>query len=193
LIIHNRLKPKGDRPEIVVVKEYGELPPVECYAGLLNQVFMNLLCNAIDALEEHGSQQETASCLETSLRTPASQEAAPYLESQDSREVAKADSQPRAIWIRTEIVTGESPDGSDRDSCAIVRIIDNGPGMPEAVKARIFDPFFTTKPSGKGTGLGLSISYQIVVEKHGGQLKCLSTPDRGTEFVVEIPIRQNSH
>jgi signal transduction histidine kinase len=56
------------------------------------------------------------------------------------------------------------------------------------VKKRIFDPFFTTKPVGKGTGLGLSISYQIVVEKHGGQLLCLSEPGKGTEFIVEIPI-----
>jgi signal transduction histidine kinase len=62
--------------------------------------------------------------------------------------------------------------------------------MPEDVRARIFDPFFTTKPLGKGTGLGLSISYQIIVEKHGGKLKCLSAPNRGTEFVIEIPIRQ---
>jgi signal transduction histidine kinase len=62
--------------------------------------------------------------------------------------------------------------------------------MPEDVRARIFDPFFTTKPLGKGTGLGLSISYQIIVEKHGGKLKCLSAPNQGTEFVIEIPIRQ---
>ncbi|MBD3563089.1 hybrid sensor histidine kinase/response regulator, partial [Planktothrix sp. FACHB-1355] len=51
--------------------------------------------------------------------------------------------------------------------------------------------FFTTKPVGKGTGLGLSISYQIVVEKHGGQLKCISTPGKGAEFAIEIPIRQS--
>jgi signal transduction histidine kinase len=62
--------------------------------------------------------------------------------------------------------------------------------MTEETRDRIFDPFFTTKPVGKGTGLGLSISYQIVVEKHGGQLKCISALDRGTEFVVEIPIKQ---
>jgi signal transduction histidine kinase len=72
-----------------------------------------------------------------------------------------------------------------------VRIIDNGPGIPEEICPRIFEPFFTTKPTGKGTGLGLSISYQIVVEKHGGQLKCISAPAKGTEFVVEIPIIQS--
>jgi predicted ATPase/signal transduction histidine kinase len=53
LILHNRLKFKPDRPAIQVIKEYGNLPPVECYASQLNQVFMNILANAIDALEDH--------------------------------------------------------------------------------------------------------------------------------------------
>lgn len=51
-ILNNRLKAKPDHPEIQVIKEYGKLPLVECYAGQLNQVFMNILSNAIDALEE---------------------------------------------------------------------------------------------------------------------------------------------
>jgi len=58
------------------------------------------------------------------------------------------------------------------------------------VKEQIFDPFFTTKPIGKGTGMGLSISYQIIVEKHGGKLECVSNPHQGTEFVIQIPIQQ---
>jgi two-component system, NtrC family, sensor kinase len=62
--------------------------------------------------------------------------------------------------------------------------------MTEEVCRRVFDPFFTTKPVGKGTGLGLSISYQIVVEKHRGQLKCVSRPGQGAEFIIQIPIRQ---
>jgi signal transduction histidine kinase len=61
--------------------------------------------------------------------------------------------------------------------------------MPEDIRSQIFHPFFTTKPVGKGTGLGLSISYQIVVEKHGGQLQCISAPNQGTEFRIEIPIQ----
>jgi two-component system, NtrC family, sensor kinase len=52
----------------------------------------------------------------------------------------------------------------------------------------LFDPFFTTKPVGKGTGLGLSISYQIVVEKHGGSLECISEAGQGVEFRIKIPI-----
>ncbi|HBB33341.1 MAG TPA: ATPase, partial [Cyanobacteria bacterium UBA9273] len=53
-----------------------------------------------------------------------------------------------------------------------------------------FDPFFTTKPVGKGTGLGLSISYQIIVEKHGGQLTCTSEPGKGSKFSITIPINR---
>jgi signal transduction histidine kinase len=71
----------------------------------------------------------------------------------------------------------------------VIRIADNGSGMSEEIVSRIFDPFFTTKPTGKGTGLGLSVSYQIVVERHDGQLSCLSQPGLGTEFIIEIPLR----
>jgi signal transduction histidine kinase len=85
------------------------------------------------------------------------------------------------IWIHTEVLGGEQ---------VLIRIRDNGPGMTQSVVRRLFDPFFTTKPVGKGTGLGLSISHQIVVEKHGGILKCLSELGQGTEFWIQIPITQ---
>ena len=61
--------------------------------------------------------------------------------------------------------------------------------MTEEVQQKLFDPFFTTKPLGKGTGLGLSISYQIIVEKHGGKLQCISKLGQGTQFIIRIPIR----
>jgi signal transduction histidine kinase len=60
--------------------------------------------------------------------------------------------------------------------------------MSKEIHHKIFDPFFTTKPVGSGTGLGLSISYQIVVEKHKGQLSGISAPGYGTAFIVEIPV-----
>ena len=63
-------------------------------------------------------------------------------------------------------------------------------GINQEVKSKLFDPFFTTKPVGKGTGLGLSISYQILTQKHSGKLYCNSELGQGTEFVLEIPIRQ---
>jgi signal transduction histidine kinase len=158
LILQHRLKARVDFPEIRVVKDYGNLPPVECYAGQLNQVFMNILSNAIDALEEYSNQ----------------------------RSIEEIRQHPAQITIRTALLdtsTGEDPR-------VVIRIADNGPGIPAAVQARIFDPFFTTKPVGQGTGLGLSISYQIVVERHGGVFKCVSQPRQGAEFWIEIPIRQ---
>ncbi|QLE49843.1 GAF domain-containing protein [Nostoc sp. C057] len=153
LILQHRLKAKPESPAITLVKEYSELPLVECYAGPLNQVFMNVLSNAIDALEDY---RESPSKLHSGQ-----------------------------ITIRTAI--GEL-EGNIKS--VIIRIADNGSGIPEALKARICDPFFTTKPVGKGTGLGLSISYQIVVDKHGGVLKCDSQPGLGTEFWIEIPVNQ---
>ncbi len=153
LILQIRLKAQPDRPPIQVVKKYGNLPLVECYSGELNQVFMNIIANAIDVIESYNLE----------------------------RGYQEAIANPCAIAITTEYST------PDRIT---VRIADNGPGMAEKVKQRLFDPFFTTKPVGKGTGLGLSISYQIVVEKHKGFLRCESAPGQGTEFSIEIPLRQ---
>ncbi|MEH2180729.1 GAF domain-containing protein [Nostoc sp.] len=156
LILQHRLKAKPESPAIKVVKEYSNLPLVDCYAGPLNQVFMNVLSNAIDALED-------------------------YTESQ---------SKPHSNQITIRTAFGEL-EGNIKS--VVIRIADNGPGIPEALTARICDPFFTTKPVGKGTGLGLSISYQIVVDKHGGMFRCDSQPGLGTEFWIEIPIKQISH
>ena len=70
-----------------------------------------------------------------------------------------------------------------------IKIADNASGMPEEVKDNIFNPFFTTKEVGKGTGLGLPICYQIIVEKHHGQIQCSSQVGEGTEFLIELPIK----
>ena len=69
----------------------------------------------------------------------------------------------------------------------IIRVRDNGDGIPEAIRSKIFQPFFTTKPSGQGTGLGLSLCYDIV-KTHGGDLSVESVAGDGTEFVVRLPI-----
>ena len=161
-ILHHRIKADGGKPEIRVVKEYGQLEPVKCFAGQLNQVFMNILSNAIDALRDQESAQNTNDQAQDSDHTYA--ELAP----------------PSQIRITTQM--------SEEGDRAIIHIADNGPGIPQEVKQRIFDPFFTTKEIGKGTGLGLSISHQIVVERHAGNLYCYSSPDDGTEFVIEVPI-----
>lgn len=155
-ILHHRLKAKPEQAAIAVIRDYGQLPPVECYAGQLNQVFMNILSNAIDALDEYNQQQT----------------------------LQETEKQSSRIHISTEIMG---------NNWVAIRIADNGPGIDENVQMRLFDPFFTTKPIGKGTGLGLSISYEIVVEKHSGKLYCQSAPGQGTEFIIEIPIKQEMH
>lgn len=165
LILQHRLKQRPERPAIEVIKNYGTLPPVECYPGQLNQVFMNVLTNAIDALEP--------------------QRVNPELVEGDQLTVPIA---PR-IQVSTAII--DSGNLALHAKKVVIRIADNGVGITEQVRQRLFDPFFTTKPVGKGTGLGLSISYQIVVGKHGGELRCVSIPGQGTEFIVEIPILQS--
>jgi signal transduction histidine kinase len=157
LILQHRFKAKPGFSGIEVVKHYGQLPNVECYAGQLNQVFMNILSNAIDALNQLVENRVL------------------------DRTHDEPHTTPETITIKTEIC--------DRDWVRIC-ISDNGPGITDAIRAKIFDPFFTTKPIGEGTGLGLSISYQIVVDKHGGHLRCFSKPGQGTEFRIEIPVRQ---
>jgi two-component system, NtrC family, sensor kinase len=69
----------------------------------------------------------------------------------------------------------------------LIKIKDNGTGIPEDIKSKIFDPFFTTKPAGSGTGLGLSISNDIVLA-HGGKIDISSEKDKFTEVVVELPV-----
>ena len=70
-----------------------------------------------------------------------------------------------------------------------IEILDNGAGIPEKNINRIFEPFFTTKGVGKGTGQGLAISYDIITQKHGGELKVKNIPGVGTCFTVRLPLK----
>ncbi|NJR22402.1 MAG: PAS domain S-box protein [Richelia sp. CSU_2_1] len=155
MILQNRLKSHNSRPAIQIVKDYEKLPKIECFPGQLNQVFMNILINAIDALEERDKLREAEECKIF----------------------------PSTVTIRTYL--------DDRE-IAVISIADNGPGIRESVISRLFDPFFTTKPVGKGTGLGLSISHSIIVDRHGGNLRCISALGTGAEFLIEIPVRQKT-
>ncbi|OUL33776.1 hybrid sensor histidine kinase/response regulator [Nostoc sp. T09] len=147
MILQHRLKGNGDLPGIEVIKKYGTLPEVNCYLGQMNQVFINIIANAIDALDEAINK-------------------------------GKMSNKIPQIQITTEI---------NSQHWVVIRIADNGIGIPERLKQRLFEPLFTTKPVGKGTGLGLSIAHQIVVEKHKGTMEVNSQPGIGTEFKIAIP------
>jgi signal transduction histidine kinase len=69
----------------------------------------------------------------------------------------------------------------------LIKVKDNGNGIPQKVLDKIFQPFFTTKPTGQGTGLGLSLSYDIV-KAHGGELKVETKEGEGTEFIIKLPV-----
>ncbi len=77
------------------------------------------------------------------------------------------------------------------DNHIIIKVKDNGTGMPESVRAKVFQPFFTTKPTGSGTGLGLSLAYDIVTKGHGGTLEVVSTEGVGTEFIISLLFKTN--
>jgi signal transduction histidine kinase/predicted CoA-binding protein len=131
-ILHSKLA-----PGVVVRREYGPaLPQIVAYGRELNQVWTNIIDNAIDAVQGQG---------EIVIRTRA-----------------------EGQWVMIEIE-------------------DNGPGIPEAIQPKIFDPFFTTKPPGHGTGLGLNIAYNVVVQKHKGDIRVHSRPGK-TTFQVHLPV-----
>ncbi|MBW4429853.1 MAG: GAF domain-containing protein [Nostoc desertorum CM1-VF14] len=156
MLVQSRLNPANKRLQIEVIKEYGTLPLVECYPGQLNQVFLNILVNALDALEDSA------------------------LRGRWTTKKFNIFDNPR-IYIRTQLL---EPDQ------VTISIADNGLGIPEDTLKQIFNPFFTTKTVGQGTGMGLAISYQIVTQKHGGSLECISQPGVGAEFIIRIPLTQ---
>jgi signal transduction histidine kinase len=150
LILKHRLKANEHRPAIEVVTEYGNIPEVECFPGQLNQVFMNILANAIDALDDSNA----------------------------GRSFNDITANPNLIKITTFV----------SEKHVKIIIADNGVGMSEEVRKRIFDHLFTTKGVNKGTGLGLAIAQQIIIDKHDGQIDCLSASGDGTKFIITLPI-----
>ncbi|VXD18504.1 sensor histidine kinase [Planktothrix paucivesiculata] len=157
MILQHRLKEQSQGSEIKLIKDYQDLPRVECYCGQLNQVFMNIFSNAIDALEERRTQLKNR----VKNRSP---------------EIDIVS--PPTLWIRTTLINHQ---------WVQIHIEDNGIGMSSEMINKIYDPFYTTKPVGYGTGLGLAISYQIV-NNHRGYLYCNSQLERGTEFIISIPL-----
>ncbi len=124
------------KSRIEVKREYSELPRIYAYPSQLNQVFMNILANAIAAVQGEG-----------------------------------------IITIRTSAKPEE----------VMIRIADNGPGIPKEHLPKIFDPGFTTKGAGVGMGLGLSISYNIIRD-HNGNITVENPEGGGAEFSIRLPI-----
>ncbi|GAA6614810.1 sensor histidine kinase [Scytonema sp. NUACC26] len=165
LLLQYRLQQDKSR-EIQVIKDYGVLPLIECYPSQLNQVFMNIISNAIDAVDEMATKK------------------------------LDFDGQVKVVQPKLQISTYIKKDSKKslnvkEKDYIIINITDNGCGIKSNIQSEIFAPFFTTKPPGKGTGLGLSISHQIIVSQHNGQLWCHSDSERGTTFVIELPINSN--
>ncbi|NEQ32703.1 MAG: GHKL domain-containing protein, partial [Leptolyngbya sp. SIO4C5] len=131
-------------------------PDLAALDSIPHQVFINLLSNAVDAIEE-------------SLKQPATH------------------CSHMALTHQPQITIGTCLADSQH---VMIEIADNGVGIAQEIQQRIFNPFFTTKSIGKGTGMGLSISYQIITEKHRGQLTCTSAVGQGTTFSVIIPLYQ---
>ena len=149
---------------VVVKREYGDLPRICAYGRQLNQVWTNLIDNAIDAM-------------------------ASRLLPHSARGVANANDAMGGkghIWIRTS-QEGDSASGSRSASRILVEIADDGAGIPPEIQPRIFEQFFTTKEVGRGTGLGLDIVRTIVVGQHKGDIRFDSKPG-DTRFQVRLPI-----
>ncbi|MBR9860537.1 GHKL domain-containing protein [bacterium] len=119
------------------------IPDIQCQLGKLNQVFLNLLNNAIHAVEDRHSS-----------------------------DISKAEIDVSSIL---------------EDDCIVIKVRDNGNGIPENIQSKVFEPFYTSKPVGKGTGLGLSISYAII-EDHNGVINFESKEGEGSLFRIELPI-----
>ncbi len=150
-----------------------ELPLVSVIPQDIGRVLLNLINNAFYSVAERSRSTVHQRTVET-LHATALQEP-PY--------------QP-TVTISTQKI----------DNQILIKVKDNGSGIPDSIREKIFQPFFTTKPTGQGTGLGLSLAYDIVTKGHGGTLELVSVdegnPDSirkggGTEFIITLPFKTN--
>lgn len=159
-ILQHRLKQQQNRPGIEVVKEFGDIPLVECLPSEINQVFISLLTNAIEALEERMNY--------------------------DNSFMPKIWISTEIARCHLSLLNNTSAPSSKPKQKVLIHIYDNGTGILPHIQRRMFEPFFTTKPIAKSMGLGLAISKQIIEQNHRGKLRCNSQLGHGTEFVIEI-------
>jgi two-component system, NtrC family, sensor kinase len=165
-ILQHRLKQQSDQPGIEVVKQFGDIPLVQCLPGELNQVFIFLLINAIEALEER-MKYDHSFMPQILIST-------------------------EIVHSHLSLIGSNRTDDRQKHK-VLIHIYDNGKGILPHIQRRIFEPFFTTKPIAKGAGLGLAISRQIIEENHRGQLRCNSQLGHGTEFIIEISAKDRHY
>ena len=138
-----------------------DLPKVLVISQDIGRVLLNLINNAFYAVAERSRSTVHQRDVETLHATSLQQ--SPY--------------QP-TVTISTQKTADQ----------IIIKVQDNGNGIPESIREKIFQPFFTTKPTGQGTGLGLSLAYDILVKGHGGILEVENAPDQGAIFIIRLPI-----
>ncbi|WP_309228927.1 ATP-binding protein [Microcoleus sp. FACHB-831] len=153
--------------DIEVVKEYGILPPVQCYAGQINQVFMNIITNAIDALIDRAVAQNFSKDFRYSGQPEPADKPRIEISTQVSSRKASTSETSDVRWVS-------------------IRIADNGPGMSLEMQQKILESFSIEKRAAKETSLG--VSYQIVTAKHGGHFMFQSQLGAGTEFQIWLPL-----
>jgi PAS domain S-box-containing protein len=170
LILKHRLRANERRSAIEVVTNYSDLPKVYCFPGQINQVFMNILANAIDAIEEASHEYDIH---EAKVRSNQITITTSLITSPPISQIANQETNQETNLANQQLVK--------------ISIADNGGGMSREVQQKVFDHLFTTKEVGKGTGLGLAIARQIVVEKHGGTIDVNSVLGTGTQFIITLP------
>ncbi|MDM8552333.1 cache domain-containing protein [Desulfobacterales bacterium HSG2] len=167
-LYHNQLK-----HGVEVVIDCADLPPLLCYPDELNQVWTNLIHNALQAMDNRGRLV----CQLSVVSGPLSVVSGGPLSVVSGPLPHTTDHEPRT--------TDNGPRTTDHGQIYAVSITDSGKGIPPEILPKIFDPFFTTKPAGEGSGLGLDIVRKII-EKHGGTIGVESVPGR-TTFTVYLP------
>jgi two-component system, NtrC family, sensor kinase len=136
----------------------GNLPKIEVIPQDMGRVLLNLINNAFYAVNERAKQLRSGSF-------------------QSYPNVKSSESYIPSVSVTTQQV----------DNQIIIKITDNGTGIPESVISKVFQPFFTTKPTGSGTGLGLSLAYEIVTKGHGGTLEIETKEGEFTTFIIKLP------
>jgi len=144
---------------VKINESYLNLKEIRGHFSKLEQVFVNLLINATDAIEDKVRRKRA----------------------EGDREFMGV------VDVSATVFEGDLVDGARTPDNLVLTFRDNGEGIARETLTRVFDPFFTTKPVGVGTGLGLYICYEII-KRHGGEIAVQSKTGEGTAFIIKLPV-----